>query len=120
MNRLRDYLIKEILKISKTRLNGPKEKRLCNNANFSFFGIDGEALMLMLNEKGIAVSTGSACSQKNLKASPILKAIGLNDLESHGSLRISLSRFTTKKEIDYTIKALRESVEKLRKISMFS
>ena len=118
MEKLRDYLIKEVLAIGKVKLNGPKEKRLCNNANFSFYGIDGEALLLILNNKGIAVSTGSACSAKSLKGSPVLEAIGLDDLNSHGSLRLSLSRETTKKEIDYTIKELKKAVDKLRSISM--
>ena len=120
MQELRDYLISKLSEISKSKLNGPKQKRLCNNINFSFFGIDGEAILLMLNEKGIAVSTGSACSQKNLKSSPILKAIGLDELSAHGSIRITISRNTTKKEIDYAITELKKTIEKLRKISMFN
>lgn len=120
MTKIRDKFIEAILKIPNTRLNGAKgEKRLCNNTNFSFLGIEGEALGSILDAKGISTSTGSACSSLSLKPSHVLTALDLNDLETHGSLRITFSRFTTEEEIDYTIKEIESAVTKLRKISMF-
>jgi cysteine desulfurase len=114
---LRDYLIKEMLRIPNTRLNGHATKRLYNNANFSFLGIEGESLVMHLDMHGIAASTGSACSTKSLKPSHVLTAIGLNHVTAHGSLRLTLGRSTTKQDIDYTVKTVREIVENLRKIS---
>jgi len=119
MANLRDKLINEILnRIPETKLNGAKgDKRLCNNANISFNYIEGEALLLHLDMKGIAVSTGSACSSKSLEPSYVLLAIGLKHEIAHGSIRFTLSKYTTEKEIDYTIKNLVEIVKNLRKIS---
>ncbi|MDD4607239.1 MAG: cysteine desulfurase family protein [Patescibacteria group bacterium] len=118
MTQLRDKLIKEIQKIPDTYLNGPTgKKRLCNNINFSFKGVEGESLGKLLDDKGIATSTGSACSALTLEPSYILKAIGLSDELANSSLRISLSRFNTLKEIDYLIKILPNIIQKLRKIS---
>jgi len=114
---LRDYLIKEMLKIPNTKLNGHATRRLYNNSNFSFFGIEGESLIMHLDMQGIAGSTGSACSTKSLKPSHVLTAIGLPHVQAHGSLRLTLGRSSTKEEIDYTIKTVREIVENLRKIS---
>ena len=123
MTKLRDKLIEGLLKIPRSRLNGPcvekEKKRLCNNVNVSFLGIEGEAIGGHLNQKGICSSTGSACSSNKLEASHVLKGIGLSDEEAHGSLRLTLSRFTTEKEIDYVIKVLPKIVEILRKISPF-
>lgn len=118
MIKLRDKLIEGVLKIEGSRLNGPKgERRLCNNANFSFQGIEGEALGGYLDQNWIASSTGSACSSRSLEPSHVLKAIGLKDGEAHGSLRLSLSRFNTEEEIEHVLKVLPKQVEKLRKIS---
>lgn len=115
---LRDRLIEGVLKIKDCWLNGTKgDKRLPNNANFSFRFIEGEALVLRLNDKGIAASTGSACSTKSLKPSHVLIAIGLSHVEAHGSLRLTLSRYSTQKDIDYVLKVLPGVVEDLRKIS---
>lgn len=115
---LRDYLIDLVLKkIPKSRLNGSKEKRLCNNANFSIAGIEGESILMRLDEKGIAVSTGSACSSKSLEPSHVLLAIGLKHVEAHGSLRVTLSRENTKEEIDYFVKCLEKVVKELREVS---
>jgi len=116
---LRDQLIKRVLgSVKDCWLNGPSgSKRLPNNTNFSFKFIEGEALILRLNEKGIAGSTGSACSTKSLKPSHVLTAIGLSHTDAHGSLRLTLSRNTTKEEIDYVLKALPGVVEDLRSIS---
>lgn len=120
MAKLRDKLISGILKIPGTRLNGPSgEKRLCNNVNVSFEGIEGEALGGYLDQKFICSSTGSACSSRSLEPSHVLKAIGLRDKEAHGSLRLTLSRFNTEEEINYVLEVLPGLVEKLRKISPF-
>ncbi len=116
--KLRDRLIKGLGKIPDAMLNGPAgEKRLCNNVNFIFRFIEGEAMLLHLDAKGIAVSTGSACSQRDLKPSHVLTAIGLRPDIAHGSIRFTMSRFNTAKEIDYTIKCVKEVVENLRQIS---
>ncbi len=122
MTKLRDKLVEGILKIPKTRVNGfykrgDNKKRLCNNVNVSFFGIEGEAMGGYLDAKGICTSTGSACSSRTLEPSHVLKAIGLSDVEVHSSLRFSLSKYTTKEEIDYVLQVLPKLVEKLRKIS---
>jgi cysteine desulfurase len=114
---LRDYLIEEVLKIEGASLNGPEEKRLSNNANFSFKGVEGESIVMILDQEGIACSTGSACSSKSLEASHVLTAIGLKDLEAHSSLRVSIGRKTTKKEINKFIKELKKAIERLREIS---
>tara|TARA_Y100000310_G_C20614256_1_gene779746 strand:- start:138 stop:1247 length:1110 start_codon:yes stop_codon:yes gene_type:complete len=114
--KLKDYLIEELLKIDGTRLNGPKE-RLCNNVNISFRAVEGESLLMMLNVEGVAVSTGSACSSQSLEPSHVLMAIGLKHEDAHGSIRFTLSKYTTKKELDYTIKAVKKSVKRLREIS---
>ncbi|MGM0629300.1 MAG: cysteine desulfurase family protein [Patescibacteria group bacterium] len=115
--KLRDCLIKEVLKIEGASLNGPKAGRLSNNANFSFTGVEGESLVMLLDQKGIATSTGSACSSKTLEASHVLKAMGLPDLEAHSSLRVSLGRSTEKKDIDEFLIELKEAIKRLRDIS---
>ncbi len=117
MKKLRDKLIKNVLEIEESYLNGHPEKRLSNNAHFRFNAIEGESLNMMLNDKGIAGATGSACSSKKLQASHVLTSIGLKPVEAHGSLRLSLGRNTTKDEISYTSKLLPEIVEKLRAMS---
>lgn len=117
MKKLRDILIDGILGIDDVRLNGPREKRLCNNTNFSFRGIEGESLVLRLDSRGIAASTGSACSSHKLKSSHVLLAIGLSPEETHGSIRFSLGIQNTKEEIKYTIDIVKEETEKLRELS---
>lgn len=118
MAMLRDKLIEGALKIPHSRLNGPNgEKRLCNNANFSFKGIEGESIVGHLDMEGICASTGSACSEKTLEPSYVLRAIGLSHQEANGSLRLTLSRFTTEDEINYVLKVLPGIVESLRKMS---
>ncbi|MEK6936238.1 MAG: cysteine desulfurase family protein [Nanoarchaeota archaeon] len=115
---LRDYLIDELLKIPHTKLNGSVgEKRLCNNINVCFNNIEGEAIGGYLDAYGISSSTGSACSSHSLESSHVLKAIGLNDLQANSSLRLSLSRFNTKQEIDFVLEKLNETIIKLRKMS---
>lgn len=119
MKNLRDKLIKGCLEIPRSKLNGPRENRLCNNVNISFLGIEGEAIGGHLDSKGICSSSGSACSSKQLEASHVLKGIGLSDEEAHGSLRLTLSRFNTESEVDYLLSVLPEIVTVLRKISPF-
>jgi len=117
LTELRDYFIEELLKIPGTFLNGHSNKRLPNNINISFSDVEGESIVLYLNEKGIYVSTGSACNSKNLSVSHVLKAIGIPYEIAHGSIRISLGRETTKRDINYTIRQIRKTIEKLREIS---
>jgi len=115
---LRDYTWKLILeKIDNVKLNGDLEQRLSNNLNVSIVGVEGEALLLGLDMVGVAVSTGSACSSGSLKPSHVLMSLGLSHEESHGSLRISLSKDNTKEEIEYFVKKLVELVEKYRKMA---
>ncbi len=120
LSKLRDFLIDEILKIPGTKLNGPREKRLSNNVNISFSSIEGESLTMELDFGGVAVSTGSACSSKNLMPSHVLTAIGLSHPQAHGSLRFSVGRFTTKQELRYALSVLKKAVTKLRAISPIS
>ncbi len=119
MEMLRNKLIKGLLKIEASWLNGHPEIRLSNNVNVSFKAIEGESLVLYLSDKGICASTGSACSSLSLKPSHVLTAIGLKPEEAHGSLRLTLSRFTTDEEIDYTVKVVTDVVTRLRKLSPF-
>lgn len=115
---IRDGIIDKVLEeIPASYLNGDKEKRLPNIINFRFSAIEGESLILLLDAKGINSSTGSACSSKNLKASPILKALGLDDVDVHGSLRLSLGLENSIEDVDVVVEAIRESVETLRKMS---
>jgi cysteine desulfurase len=117
MTKLRDKLIEGILKISNTRLNGSRTKRLCNNVNVSFNNIEGEAIGGYLENKGIFVSTGSACMSHSLEPSHVLDAIGISAVQSNSSLRLSLSKYTTEEDIDYVLEHLPKVVEKLRKLS---
>lgn len=115
---LRDKLINEISKvIPNTQVNGDLEKRVPANAHFSFRGVEGESMLLLLDQEEIAVSTGSACSSGSLEPSYVLMSLGMDPLLAHGSLRITLGKFNTEKEVDYLIKKLPPIVEKLRKMS---
>jgi cysteine desulfurase len=117
LRKLRDKLIKDTLKINECYLNGHPVKRLANNAHFRFTAIEGESLNMMLDEKGIATATGSACSSKKLQVSHVLTAIGLKPEEAHGSLRLTLGRENTEEDIAYINKTLPHIVENLREIS---
>ena len=117
MKKLRDMLIKETLKIEESYLNGHPEKRLVNNAHFRFTAIEGESLNMMLDDKGIASATGSACSSMKLQASHVLTAIGLKPEEAHGSLRLTLGQMNTKEDVIYVSEVLPDIVNKLRKMS---
>jgi len=118
--KLRDKLIKGVLqKIKGSHLNGHPKKRLPNNINFSFPGIEGESLIIQLDFLGIAASTGSACSSEKLEPSHVLLAIGLKPEQAHGSLRLSLGRWTKEKDINYVLEVLPKVVKRLREISPF-
>ncbi len=118
LTELRDYLIESLMtKIPETRLNGHPTERLPGNANLCFRYIEGEALLLNLDLKGIAGSSGSACTSGSLDPSHVLLAMGLSHEIAHGSLRLSLGKATTKAEIDYVIEVLPEIVNKLRAMS---
>ncbi len=115
--KLRDKLIKGLSKIPHSALNGSATNRLPNNFNMCFEGIEGESLLLLLDDKGICASSGSACTSGSLDPSHVLLAIGRPHDVAHGSLRLTLSRFTTEAEIDAVIKAVPEIVDYLRKMS---
>ena len=114
---LRDKLIKEVVKIEESYLNGHPEIRLANNAHFCFNAIEGESLNLKLDDKGIAASTGSACSSTKLQASHVLLAIGIDPAKAHGSLRLSLGRKNTKEDVEYVTRVLPKVVQNLRNMS---
>lgn len=114
---LRDKLISGLSEIPHSILNGDAKQRLSGNVNFCFEGIEGESLLLLLDDKGICASSGSACTSGSLDPSHVLLAIGRVHDIAHGSLRLSLSAENTEEEIDYTIKAVKEVVEYLRGIS---
>lgn len=114
---LRDRLISGISEIPHSILNGDAKKRLPGNVNFCFEGIEGESLLLLLDDKGVCASSGSACTSGSLDPSHVLLAIGRVHDVAHGSLRLTLSEENTEEEIEYTIKAVKEVVEYLRSIS---
>jgi len=125
LKRLRDKLITGVMrKIEETILNGPavdepesSDKRLPNNVNFAFKYIEGESLVLSLDMKGICASTGSACSSQSLEPSHVLLAIGLPPEIAHGSLRLTLGRYTEEGDVDYVLEVLPEVVSRLRSMS---
>jgi cysteine desulfurase len=114
---LRDHLEDELLKIEDTFVVTPRDKRTPNTMLISFRGVEGEAMLWDLNRAGIAASTGSACASEDLESNPVMEAIGAEADLAHTAIRFSLSRFTTKEEIDYTIEATKKAVERLRGIS---
>lgn len=115
---LREYLIERVLnEIPHSRLNGERTNRLPNNANFCFRYIEGESLLILLDQKGICGSSGSACTSGSLDPSHVLLAIGLPHEIAHGSLRLTLSEKTTKEEIDFTVDELKKIVDRLRSMS---
>ncbi len=114
---LRDYLEDSLLEIKDTFVVTPREKRTPNTTLISFRGVEGEAMLWDLNRAGIAASTGSACASEDLESNPVMEAIGAAEDLAHTAVRFSLSRFTTKEEIDYTIDVTKKAVERLRSIS---
>jgi len=120
LSALRDRLLKKLLAIDGAALNGPRgAKRLPNNVNVSFGAIEGEGILLGLDDAGIAVSTGSACSSKKLQPSHVLLAMGRRPEQAHGSVRYTLGRSTTAKQIDFTARKTAEVVARLRRMSPF-
>jgi cysteine desulfurase len=120
IKRLRDKIENGVLnRFSNSHLNGSKKNRVPNTTNVGFKYIEGEAILLYLNDKNIAASSGSACSSGSLEPSHVLRAMGVPFTSAHGSIRFSLSRFTTEEEIDYTLSVLPGIVERLLDISPF-
>lgn len=119
MKKMIDSLLAGVLEIPSCRLNGHPEKRLADNLNFSFEYIEGESLLLMLDQMGICCSTGSACSSGSLEPSHVLRAIGLPPEIAQGSLRLTLGDENSEEDIDYVLEVLPETVKKLRDISPF-
>lgn len=115
---VRDHLIKRVLEeVPYSRLNGHPEQRLPNNANFCFRFIEGESLLIMLDQRGICASSGSACTSGSLDPSHVLLAIGLPHEIAHGSLRLTLSEQTTLEDVDYVADSIKAVVERLRSMS---
>jgi len=119
MRKLRDKLINRILAIENTKLNGPRENRLCNNVNVCFNNVEGESIGGYLEAYGICSSTGSACASHSLEPSHVLRAIGRSHLEANSSIRLSIGRQNTEEEIDKLLDVLPGIIIKLRKISPF-
>ena len=120
MKKLRDQMIKKILyEIPEVTLNGHSEFRLPNNVHFTFLGVNGEDLIIKLDEFGIAASTGSACSVNTQKASHVLEAMGFSLEQITGSLRLTIGIFNNEKEIDQTVEILKKIVQELRSVSPF-
>ncbi|MCD6414548.1 MAG: cysteine desulfurase [Candidatus Diapherotrites archaeon] len=115
--KLQACLIEGLSEITDSWLNGPRQNRLPNNINFSFKYIEGESLILRLDEKGIAASTGSACSSHELRPSHVLTAIGLTPEEAHGSLRLTLGKQNDEKQVDYVLENVKKVVSELRELS---
>jgi cysteine desulfurase len=118
IQKLRDVLIKKVLKeVPGSRLNGSLIERSPNNANFSFKNVEGESLLMMLDNMGVACSTGSACSSQSLEPSHVILSLGLKHEDAHSSLRMTLGKYTKKEEITFAVKALKETIKKLRGVS---
>ena len=113
----RDRLIAELSKIPHSKLNGHREKRVPGTVNMCFEGIEGEALLLLLDRKGICASSGSACTSGSLDPSHVLLSLGIPHEIAHGSLRLSLSEYTTAEEVEHIIKVVPQVVEYLRNMS---
>ena len=116
LSAMRDRLENALMELEETYVNGNREHRLPHTANISFKYVEGEGLMMGFN-KNIALSSGSACTSASLEPSYVLKALGLGDDLAHSSLRFGLGRFTTDEQIDFTIKAIKDTVIKLREMS---
>ena len=118
LTRLRDSLAELVLgRVEKAWINGSMTRRLPSNLNFGFEYVEGESLLLYLDSKGIAVSTGSACSSHKLEPSHVLLALGLKPEQCHGSLRITMGRSNSKEDVDYVAECIAEAVERFRGIS---
>jgi len=114
---LRDSLIKQVMKIPGVSINGDLIKRIPGNVSFIFAGAEGESILLMLSEAGIAVSTGSACSSGSLEPSHVLMAMGVKPELAHGSIRVTLGRFNKKSDVNEFVKKIPTVIKKLRDMS---
>ncbi len=114
---MRDKLIDGLLKIPRSRLNGDRDRRLPGNVHFCFQGVEGESLLLLLDAKGVAASSGSACTSGSLDPSHVLLAIGLPHGVAHGSLRLSFGDYNTMEDIDYLLEVIPPIIERLRAMS---
>jgi len=119
IKKIRDSIFEKLLEINGVRINGSREKRIYNNINISVRGIEGESLLMMLDRKKLFASTGSACSSHSLKGSHVLSALGIGEEEIHSSLRITLGNDFKEKNINRVICIIKDSINKLRKISPF-
>ncbi len=118
MRKLRDKLMDLLLEIPDTKLNGPRgDRRVCNNVNVSFFGVEGETILLKASMRGLLVNTASACYSRELLPSHVILAIGGSFEQSHGSVTLGLSKWTTEQEIFYAKDVLEEIVKEMRSIS---
>lgn len=117
ISKRRNRLIEGLLKITHSRLNGGLDNRLCGNVNISFEGIEGESLLLMLDNRGICASSGSACTSGSLDPSHVLLALGLKHEVAHGSLRLSINEETSDEDVEYIIQTVPEVVDRLRAMS---
>ena len=115
LKNLRDYFINSVeRRIEDASLNGSRKLRVSGNSNFSFKGINSQSLLLKLDEKGICVSSGSACSEGNGKPSHVLKAIGLSDEEAESAIRVTFGEENTKEDVEYLVDNIIESIRELR------
>ena len=115
LKNLRDYFINLVEKrVDGVKLNGSRKLRVSGNSNFSFKGINSQSLLLKLDEKGICVSSGSACSEGNGKPSHVLKAIGLSDEEAESAIRVTFGKENTKEDVEYLVDNIIESIRELR------
>jgi cysteine desulfurase len=119
VKRLRDKLEKALLKIPQSRVNGDTQNRLPNTTNISFEFVEGEAILLLMNELGICASSGSACTSGSLQPSHVLRAMGVPFTMAHGSIRFSLSVYNTEEEVDFVIEKMPPIIERLRGMSPF-
>jgi len=117
MTKMRDELMEGLLQIEDTQLNGPRDDRVCNNVNVSFDYVEGEAVLLHADMRGLIVSTGSACYSKDLETSHVILAIGGTHERAHSSTRLTIGRFNETEDVDFAVENLSEVVRRLRDIS---
>ena len=118
IGKLADYFIDEVIgRIADVRLNGPRENRIPQTVNLSFLGTEGESIVLSLDIKGIAASSGSACTSGAVEPSHVLTAMGISPIEAQGAVRFSMGRSTTKEQLDYVLAELPPIIERLREMS---
>ncbi len=117
MREMRDYLLKNLLEIEDSRLNGPFERRVCDNVNISFRGVEGEAILMLASQMGVILRTGSACYSESLEPSYVIRALGVGVEYANSSTRMIVNRYNTMDEMKYVVEKIGEIIEKLRSIS---